>query len=108
MSRSKQYRPGPLAMLNHPHTGRKAMRVRQEVVVIRLHGVWVPDDTHPLGGADGILVLYRRVNLRKDEISSWIRDRPLYEFTREVPLWRKTGSTPVSVSTAYTPANVKR
>jgi len=43
---------------------------------------WVEDDSHPLGGYLGTVVLHRRVNLRKDELPSWVRNRPLFEYVR--------------------------
>jgi len=74
---------GVLAMVNHPERGRHFQRVKPDTLGIVLRAVWVPDDAHPLGGRLGNLTLHRRVNLRKDATPRWIRDRPLYEFTKE-------------------------
>ena len=81
----RKYEPSPLAMVNDPTYGRKTRRVPIISGWIRFTGVWVGDDSHPLGGYLGDITLYRRVNLRKDEVPQWIHDRPLYEFTKERP-----------------------
>lgn len=75
----------PIAMVQHPERARAPMRVPLRKTTLTYHQTYVPDDTHPLGGYLGTLVLHRRVNLTKDEMPTWIRDRPLYEFTKESP-----------------------
>ncbi|UTN91876.1 hypothetical protein SEA_STUFF_45 [Streptomyces phage Stuff] len=73
----------PLAMIQHPERARSPQRVPLAKDRLVYTKSWVPDEAHPLGGYEGTLVLYRRVNLRKDVLPRWIRDRPLYEFTKE-------------------------
>jgi hypothetical protein len=75
----------PLAMVQHPERARSPQRIPLAQTRLVYTSVWVPDETHPLGGRNGVLVLHRRVNLRKDELPRWIKDRPLYEFTKETP-----------------------
>lgn len=76
----------PLCMVNHPERGRAPQRVSERITKLVYTHTWVPDDAHPLGGYDGTVTLYRRVNLRKDDLPGWyVRAsvRPLYEFTKE-------------------------
>lgn len=75
---------GTLVMVSVPASGRVHTRLRHVYPTISFAG-WVEDKDHPLGGRHGNVLLYRRVNLKKDEIPRWIRDRPLYEFTKERP-----------------------
>lgn len=75
---------GTLVMLAVPSVGRIHTRMRHVYPTVQFAG-WVEDDTHPLGGYHGDVLLFRRVNLTKDEIPRWIRDRPLYEFTKGRP-----------------------
>ncbi|AYD86791.1 hypothetical protein SEA_MICRODON_44 [Streptomyces phage Microdon] len=75
----------PLAMVQHPERARSPQRIAAHKDRLVYTKSWVPDEAHPLGGYEGTLVLYRRVNLRKDELPRWIKDRPLYEFTKEPP-----------------------
>jgi hypothetical protein len=75
----------PVAMVQHPERARAPQRVPLTQDRIVYTKSWVPDDSHPLGGYEGRLTLYRRVNLVKDEMPRWIKDRPLYEFTKEQP-----------------------
>ncbi|AWY07447.1 hypothetical protein SEA_BOGOTA_46 [Streptomyces phage Bogota] len=85
-AKPKEFVPsGVLAMVQHPERGRYFQRIKPATTGITLHAVWVSDDAHPLGGYLGSLTLHRRVNLRKDDVPRWIRDRPLYEFTKEQP-----------------------
>ncbi|AWY07528.1 hypothetical protein SEA_LAZERLEMON_45 [Streptomyces phage LazerLemon] len=80
----RPFRPAhPLAMIQHPERARSPQRVPLAKDRLVYTKSWVPDETHPLGGYEGTLVLFRRVNLRKDELPRWIKDRPLYEFTKE-------------------------
>jgi len=73
----------PLAMVQHPERARAPQRVPLVKDRLVYTNTYVPDEAHPLGGRLGTLVLYRRVNLTKDEMPRWIKDRPLYEFTKE-------------------------
>lgn len=73
----------PLAMVQHPERARAPQRVPLAKDRLVYTNTYVPDEAHPLGGRLGTLVLYRRVNLTKDEMPRWIKDRPLYEFTKE-------------------------
>lgn len=75
---------GTLVMLNVPSTGRVHTRLAVLHKTVQFTG-WVEDDKHPLGGYFGDVVLYRRINLTKDAIPRWMRERPLYEFTKERP-----------------------
>lgn len=80
----QSFRPAhPLAMVQLPERARTYQRVPLVKDRLVYTKTWVPDEAHPLGGYEGTLVLFRRVNLRKDEMPRWIRDRPLYEFTKE-------------------------
>lgn len=81
------HKPRPLdpwAMVQHPESARRPQRIPLARTRLVYTSAWVPDDTHPLGGRLGVLVLHRRVNLRKDVLPRWITERPMYEFTREV------------------------
>lgn len=75
--------PHPLAMVQHPEKARGPLRVPAGQTRLVYTRTYVPDETHPLGGRIGTLVLFRRVNLVKDVLPQWIKDRPLYEFTME-------------------------
>ncbi|AWY07363.1 hypothetical protein SEA_ARACELI_45 [Streptomyces phage Araceli] len=80
----RPFRPAhPLAMVQHPERARSPQRVPLAKDTLVYTKSWVPDEAHPLGGYEGVLTLYRRVNLRKDVMPRWIKDRPLYEFTKE-------------------------
>jgi hypothetical protein len=82
----KDWRTYPLCMVNHPERGRYPERTSPTVIQIVFTSAWVPDETHPLGGYEGEVVLFRRVNLVKDKLPGWYRrTRPLYEFTKEQP-----------------------
>jgi hypothetical protein len=71
-------------MVNHPEWGRGPERVNPNVQQIVYTEAWVPDDEHPLGGRLGVVTVYRRVNLRKDELPRWYgKARPMFEFTKE-------------------------
>lgn len=84
MSKSRNWARYPLCMVNHPERGRGPQRVSPNVRQIVYTKAWVSDETHPLGGYEGVVTVYRRVNLRKDELPSWYRHlRPLFEFTKE-------------------------
>jgi hypothetical protein len=80
----RSFRPAhPLAMVQHPERARSPQRVPLAKDRLVYTNTYVPDEAHPLGGRLGTLVLYRRVNLTKDVMPRWIKDRPLYEFTKE-------------------------
>jgi hypothetical protein len=68
---------------SHPERGRLLHKERDDVTRYVYGKVWVSDDSHPLGGYEGTVILNRRVNLRKDELPVWVRERPLYEFVKE-------------------------
>lgn len=76
-----------MVVVAHPEYGRQVRHMDREVTALRLRGVFIPDPEHPLGGWVGDMVLYRRVNLRKDYVPRWHRSgvRPQYEFTKERP-----------------------
>jgi hypothetical protein len=83
--RSRPRFTDPLCMVNHPERGRAPQRIASRITKLVYTQAWVPDERHPLGGYEGVVTVYRRVNLRKDDLPRWYRDRPLYEFTREMP-----------------------
>lgn len=79
----KQSRRAIPTMVNHPERGRSLLWVGPEVRHLVYTNMWVPDESHPLGGYAGTVVLYRRVNLRKDEVPRSCPCPPKYEFTKE-------------------------
>lgn len=70
-------------MVNHPELGRSLRWVEPHIEQLVYTAMWVPDESHPLGGYAGTVVLYRRVNLRKDPVPRHCPCPPKYEFTKE-------------------------
>jgi len=73
----------PVCAVNHPETGRQFIKVHPDATQMAFKGVWVEDESHPLGGRLGKVILHRRVNVKKDALPSWVRKRPFYEFVKE-------------------------
>lgn len=81
---SRKRRPYLLCMVNHPERGRHPERIHRDIRNVVYTNAWVPNDGHPLGGYEGVVILKRRVNLVKDVLPGWYHNvRPLYEFTKE-------------------------
>ncbi len=70
-------------IVEHPEVGRHVRWVSPKTKILVCKDTWVPDDTHPLGGYAGTVILTRRLNLTKDPVPKHLSYRPRYEFSKE-------------------------